>query len=38
MGKDLYEHLGYKVVGCDTAQVDGEDEKVDIYALEMTQL
>ncbi|KAH6628912.1 acyl-CoA N-acyltransferase [Chaetomium tenue] len=38
MGKNLYDHLGYNLVGYGTAQVDGEAEKVDIYALEMPQL
>lgn len=38
MGKNLYDHLGYNLVGYGTAQVDGEVEKVDIYALEMPQL
>ena len=38
MGKDLYEHLGCSLVGCETAQVDVEEEKVDIYALEMPQV
>jgi ribosomal protein S18 acetylase RimI-like enzyme len=38
MGKDLYEHLGYRLVGCETAQVEGGDEKVGIYALEMLQI
>jgi ribosomal protein S18 acetylase RimI-like enzyme len=38
MGKSLYDHLGYNLVGCETAKVDGEEEKVDIYALEMPQV
>jgi hypothetical protein len=37
-GKNLYDHLGYSLVGYETAQVDGEAEKVDIYALEMPQV
>lgn len=34
MGKELYEHLGYGLVGFETARVDGEMEKVDIFAME----
>jgi ribosomal protein S18 acetylase RimI-like enzyme len=34
MGKGLYEHLGYKLVGTEKAQVEGEDEVVDIYSME----
>lgn len=34
MGKALYLVLGYKIVGAVTAQVDGEEEKVDIDILE----
>lgn len=38
MGKSLYEYLGYSLVGTVTAQVEGEEEKVDIFALEMPQV
>ncbi|KAF4470357.1 gnat family [Fusarium albosuccineum] len=34
MGKELYEELGYGVVGSVTAQVEGEEEKVEIDILE----
>jgi hypothetical protein len=34
MGRLLYLHLGYQPVGIETAQVDGEEEKVEVYALE----
>ncbi|KAF3768123.1 hypothetical protein M406DRAFT_253529 [Cryphonectria parasitica EP155] len=33
MGRLLYEHLGYRLLGAVTAQVDGEEERVDIYIL-----
>lgn len=33
MGKLLYEHLGYRVVGSEIAQVHGEAEKVAIDCL-----
>lgn len=36
MGRAFYQHLGYRIVGSVTAQVDGEHEKVDIDALEKT--
>ena len=34
MGKLLYLHLGYKQVGTETAQIESEDEKVEIFSLE----
>jgi predicted N-acetyltransferase YhbS len=34
MGKSLYEHLGYKLVGTLKIQADGEDETFDEYCLE----
>ena len=34
MGEALYEHLGYKLVGTEKAQVSGESELVDIYSME----
>jgi GNAT superfamily N-acetyltransferase len=34
MGRNLYEHLGYRVQGSTRARVDGEDEFVDIFAME----
>ncbi|KAF4470351.1 gnat family [Fusarium albosuccineum] len=34
MGKELYKELGYGLVGSVTAQVEGEEEKVDIDILE----
>jgi predicted acetyltransferase len=34
MGKGLYEHLGYKLLGNGVAQISGEEAKVDIYAME----
>lgn len=34
MGMALYKQLGYKLVGTERAQMDGEDELVDIYCLE----
>lgn len=33
LGTFLYEHLGYRIFGTVTAQVDGEQEKVDITVL-----
>lgn len=33
LGRLLYEHLGYRHVATVTAQVDGEEEKVDIDAM-----
>ena len=33
MGKLLYEHLSYKLVGSETAQLEGEKEKVEIFSL-----
>ena len=33
-GIALYEQLGYKLTGTERAQVDGEDELVDIYCME----
>lgn len=34
MGKSLYEHLGYKLVGTLKIQANGEDETFDEYCLE----
>lgn len=34
MGEALYKHLGYELVGTEKAQVDGEDELVNIYSME----
>lgn len=33
MGRLLYEGLGYKLVGTEKAQLDGENERVDIYCM-----
>jgi ribosomal protein S18 acetylase RimI-like enzyme len=33
MGKLLYQELGYKLVGSVVVQVDGEDEKLEVYCL-----
>lgn len=34
MGKILYEHLGYNLVGTEKVQADGEDETFNVYCLE----
>jgi hypothetical protein len=34
IGKKLYERLGHKLVGFETAGVGGEAEMVDIFSLE----
>ena len=33
LGKFLYEHLGYKLLGSTLIQVDDEDEKLTVYCL-----
>lgn len=33
IGRLLYEHLGYELVGSERVQADGEDEAFDIYSL-----
>lgn len=36
MGKTLYEHLGYKLVGTEKVQANGEDKAFDVYCLEQS--
>jgi ribosomal protein S18 acetylase RimI-like enzyme len=38
MGKNLYEYLGYKLVGAEKVQAEGEEETFDIYILEKKKL
>ncbi|KAF2253971.1 hypothetical protein BU26DRAFT_516224 [Trematosphaeria pertusa] len=34
MGKRLYERLGFQMLGSVTAQVEGEDEKLELFCLD----
>lgn len=37
MGTLLYQHLGFKLLGTEVAQVEGEDEKLTVWCLECSK-